>query len=487
MCVSSLGWWRPGVKVWGVLSAGVWITLILWLWSRTTGSRRGVAWQGLHAGIALVCAVLAMHAARASFGSSSKDPYGLAGGLDASFLHHGVLLSLGVLLTQDLLPHALRHAALLPACGLAMALGPALAVSFTPSGPGRGALVLLGLAGAGVVLANVRRKTTVSAARGRVSRLPTWVRYWPGALAGLMGIWLALLSMGSTGIAMLICAPVFAIGSVLYARRRVAYLVLAALLAGGGIALGDWSEVFAGIAATEPLGRGEAGPAALAVEAGGLRVLAAAVGWVGAGGLVLSALIGPVGSLISLRKRTPQEQTRGLIWISACLTVASALVLRRGLYIPACTMGFVFLWGLLPGVTARRTLWVPGLLLVGFVLCYFLLLGVLRRQGLAVWSVLSFGGDDRFLHLFGGFVMASVLSWWMGARRPWLGLTAIVLAVAAGAAGEWVQGKYTSRSKEMQDFTYHCLGCGLSVLPYLLCMGSRLGERRPGRESSGGA
>jgi hypothetical protein len=141
-------------------------------------------------------------------------------------------------------------------------------------------------------------------------------------------------------------------------------------------------------------------------------------------------------------------------------------------------MGLIFFWGLLPAFSARPVRHIPGVLFVMVLMVYFLLMGILRSQGLAVWSMSAFGSDDRFLHLFGGFMMSSILAWWIGSRRLWLGLGAIGLAVAAGAGGEWVQGRFTSRSNEWQDFTYHSLGCAISVLPYLLCMGARLCEGR---------
>ncbi len=485
VCISALGWWRPGLALWGVFTAGIWTALTLWLWSRTCGNRRKVPLQVMQAGLVFAAGVIAHHALESSFSMPAQGPYDLSGALEVSILHHLLLIGLGLMITQDLLPRGPGHGRSILACALAIAVGPALAVSAASVSQGRDGLVLLGLAGTAAMGASwwfvesaFRSAREGAAVRRRPQRLPA-------VFAIAMAAWLIVLSPQAAGLGLIPSGVLLVCASLSWKLRRRVLCPLGAALAAGGVILAWNRQWKLPDAAIRLFGRGEAGMVRLDPAADSLAVLLEAVGLVGVGALVLGGLGAILSGLWSLRNRTAREQYRGLIWMAGCLCSALALLVSGGLYVPACSVGMIFFWGLLPAFSARPVRHIPAVLFVGVLMGYFLLMGILRGQGLAVWSMTAFGADDRFLHLFGGFMMSSVLAWWIGSRRLWLGLGAIGLAVAAGAAGEWVQGRYTARSNEWQDFTYHGLGCAISVLPYLLCMGARLCERKQEQTASG--
>jgi hypothetical protein len=479
VCVSALGWWQSGYGVWGVLTGGVGTVLTLWLWSRTTAGRRDLPFQALQVGLVLVAALIGVHAVR--HGLSKGDGYSLSGGLDMSLLLHLCLLSLGICLSQSLLAGASSHPGAMLAAGAALALGPAVAATFAAEETGTESLIRLGLAGVGVLAGGCWSLRSILNRGSKRSPVARWGATALSVVAALLAGWLVLLDAWAGGLVLAIAGVTFLVGAgLLVGARKPALLIGLALGAAGAglILLGRWESP--PLPEWTWLGRGEVFLAACPEGPGNLI---GAVGIVGLGALALAALTGLAGGLLSLRKRTAREQLRGLTWASAALAAAVAFAGGRGLYIPAVTMGAALTWGLLPEMCARPRRQAPGIGLVALLLGLVLLLGVVRRQGLAVWSVVTFGGDDRVLHLLGGFLMATVLTWWLGCRRLWLGLTAILLAIAAGGAGEWVQGRYTTRSLEWKDFVYHTLGCGISLIPYLLCVGARLCERRgePGR------
>jgi hypothetical protein len=475
VCVSALGWWGSGYGVWGVLTGGVGTVLTLWLWSRTTAGRRDLPFQALQVGLVFVAALMGLHAVR--HGLSQADGYSLSGALDMSLLLHLCLLSLAICLSQSLLAGASDHPGAMLAAGVAMALGPAVAVTFASDQTGSQSLVRLGLAGVAVLAGGCWTLRSILNRGRRRSPVARWGATALSVVAALLAVWLVLLDPASAGLVLAIAGAAFLVGAgLLVGARKPALLIGLALGAAGAglILLGRWE--LPRMPELAWLGRGEV---LLGVHPEGPANLIGAVGIVGVVALALAALTGLAGGLLSLRKRTTREQLRGLTWSAAALAAGLALAGRRGLYVPAVTMGAALTWGLLPEMCARPRRRAPGIGLVALLLGLVLLLGVVRRQGLAVWSVVTFGGDDRVLHLLGGFLMATVLTWWLGCRRLWLGLTAILLAIAAGGAGEWVQGRYTTRSLEWKDFVYHTLGCGISLIPYLLCVGARLCERRP--------
>lgn len=106
-----------------------------------------------------------------------------------------------------------------------------------------------------------------------------------------------------------------------------------------------------------------------------------------------------------------------------------------------------------------------------------LALGVARSGGLVMWIAQTYGYDDRVLHGLGGLVLAAVLAWVFGSRRVWRGLAAIAAAAALGGAGELAQRVATSwRDAEIGDWAAHAVGSALVIVPYLLCLGSRMCE-----------
>jgi hypothetical protein len=150
--------------------------------------------------------------------------------------------------------------------------------------------------------------------------------------------------------------------------------------------------------------------------------------------------------------------------------------------IGSTSLGLMLAWGLVPAATRRpaHRRW-PGLFLVAVFLAFLLLIGMVARQGLVVWIVVTLGGRDIFLHAVAGLLLSMLLFWYLGSRSLLWGAGALVLAVGAGGLGEAIQMLWTQRSTQWKDFWAHLTGSMIAVVPYLLCMGARLADPKPRR------
>lgn len=153
--------------------------------------------------------------------------------------------------------------------------------------------------------------------------------------------------------------------------------------------------------------------------------------------------------------------------------MAGALLAPGGLFIPATTLGAVFVWGLLPAMLGRSHRPRSGAYLLAGMIAVTVLAGVARKAGLLLSIVTAFGATDACLHTATGLLLGMLMAWLLGARKLWLGLAGIALAALAGGPGEILQSLTATRSSEFRDWLYHILGSASAVVPYLLCMAAQ--------------
>ena len=130
----------------------------------------------------------------------------------------------------------------------------------------------------------------------------------------------------------------------------------------------------------------------------------------------------------------------------------------------------------MPAVLGQRPTRRPGAMLFGPVVLLMLILGIARSSGLVLWISNAFGCGDKMLHVVVGAVLAAVSAWLFGSKRWWAGLLAIGATGLAGGAGELAQLLFSSRGADLADWAAHAAGSALVVVPYVLCIVSRLCE-----------
>ena len=481
MALAMLTWWWPGDRTWGASAAGLMVVFALWLMWKMVDGDRTVDGGWIYLALLGPAVIVTCHLARTGLGTSSAGTPGLAGGLDVSMLFHIALAAIGIMLSGSLLGTAKHSAAILAVCGAAMIGGPAAAMNwqFVQTRPIHSALALLGFGGVGLWLSAMwslrdnqtgeiiprRHRWLVNVACVMVAAVSagflTWCRAQAAAVAGTAA------------------AAVLVVAAVVLPARRKALLAL-------GLAIGACSGILAFLAPPEPpiidprafgwFGRGE--QAAVVVSAGdnGLVLLAATIGWIGLAWLLTGAGLCLLGALIAARRSPAAGQSRAAVWAAATAVASCALLAPGGLSAPAITMGVALMWGMFPAIAGLRVKRRHGLLLLAGLAALLIAMGLGRNPGLAHWSAMAFGADENFLHAPAGFLLAMTLAWLMGARNVWLGLLGIVLAAAAGGAGEGLQYLASPRGAEMHDWAYHAAGSVIAIVPYLLCMGSRLYE-----------
>jgi hypothetical protein len=416
----------------------------------------------------------------------------VAGAIELSMVFQLALLAAGVMLTQGLLPAARTRAAVPSVCGLAMMGGAAAAILSGHAAAGRSAAALVGFAGVCVWLAplwassarggesvgggdagrRALRRPVVRAAYVVVATAPAAVIAWASPHE-------FLLAVGVTGASLVL-------GGCVFRRGRVA------MLAGGGAAAAAAAVAEAlvhrgacSFARIPPLwlGRGEEAFAHLYLGAAdsGAAVLGEVVGKAG----MLWLLVGLAGSLVCLlvsaRRAAarnsaaagPPSRGPALLWTAATALATCGLLAPGGPFIPAVTLAAAFTSGLLPTMLGRPARPRPAALAVAAVVAVLLLLGLGRGSGLAYWSAGAYGLGEGLLHGVAGLVLAMTLAWALGARRVWLGVAGVGLAIAAGGAGEWAQGIITDRRAELADWLAHALGGGVAAAAYLLAVGAR--------------
>jgi len=470
-----ISWLGPGYFAWGGLAAGLLAVLALWLLWRTMTAERALPAHPIQLVLLGLLIILAGHLGWSGLGLAPAGPSGSMGGaLDMSMIFHLLLLALAVMLSESLLPALAEQPIVVSLFAAALTVGPGAAVVLGGGAPHRSALALLAFAGLALWLAPWGQ------AGQRADRGGRW---------GLWGLRLAkLLPAGGAAALLALAAPTAAavagavsvavavgVGLVL-ARRILAVPLAALLLAGGGAAL--WAALRGGWQILQPppagaFGLGEEAFRFLWAGDSGLAVLGAVAGYVGLCGVIAGSACSLLYLLARARVRTRRGRLRAMFWTTAAALAGCAVLAPGGAFVPAATITAALTWGLLPFVLRRRPGSVPGAVLVALLMGLMLLLGLVRRLGLASWAAQVFGGRDKFLHLSAGFLLAMSLAWLMGSRRWWVGLIGIALAALAGGAGEVLQIDLSRRSGQMSDWQAHAVGSAVVVVPYLLAMGAR--------------
>jgi hypothetical protein len=488
-----LACWRPGYRPWGAVAAGILLLFILHLARRAHAGDRTVPGHPVHLALLGPAVVLAYHLAARAAAPQPHLKGAVAGAIELSMVFQLALLAAGVMLTQGLLPAARTRAAVPSVCGLAMMGGAAAAILSGHAAAGRSAAALVGFAGVCVWLAplwassarggesvgggdagrRALRRPVVRAAYVVVATAPAAVIAWASPHE-------FLLAVGVTGASLVL-------GGCVFRRGRVA------MLAGGGAAAAAAAVAEAlvhrgacSFARIPPLwlGRGEEAFAHLYLGAAdsGAAVLGEVVGkagmlWllVGLGACLVWLLVsaGRAAENKSAAHADSASRGRAILWTAATVLATCALLAPGGPFIPAVTLAAAFTWGLLPTMLARPARPRPAALAVAAVVAVLLLLGLGRGSGLAYWSAGAYGLGEGFLHGVAGLVLAMTLAWALGSRRAWLGVAGVALAIAAGGAGEWVQGIITDRRAELADWLAHALGGGVAAAVYLLAVGAR--------------
>jgi len=478
--LGSLSWWWVGYHSWAGLTAAVLVVLGLWLMWRTVARRHTVPGHPIHLVLAAPAAILACHFVRHAFFAESPASRPLAGELDVAMVFHLALAAALIMLTQSLFPRAARHVVVLAVCGAAMMGSSIVALAWQGVGPVADALTLLGFAGVAVWLSVLWGL----AARDDVASVPRALRRRDMRLgcigaAAVAAAVLARLSPVATVWAAVIVGLTLVVGGVVFARHRLVLLLAGGVLSAGGLFLsGIYGHGLTplDVGAAGAFGSGEAVFGPLSARSGGGELLLATTGWVGAGCAGLGGVLCVVALLVGARRRGA-DQGRAIVWLAGTMLASAAVMMRGGTFVPAVTLAAGFTWGMWPPMLGRPIRERRGAVLLVPVALLMLALGVARSGGLVMWIARTYGYGENVLHGLGGVVLAAALAWLFGSRRWWAGLAGIAVAAALGGAGELAQRVATSwRDADMGDWAAHAAGSALVIVPYLLCLGSRLCE-----------
>jgi hypothetical protein len=491
MILGMMAWWWPGYRSWGSAVAGLALVLVLWLGARVVGGDRGVPGHPVHLVVLVPAGIMIMHLARDILAERPASLGSPEGALDISMIYWLALLSLGVLLTQSLLPQAASHTVVLGAAGAAMMLGPAAAILASPAAPVRTALALLGFAGVGVWLSmlwglGARREPDATTGGPVPRRLPARAcALVAAAAAAALAISAPLEALLVAGI---VAATLLAAAMVFPERRATILLAGGALAAAvaATLSLVHWVrralvELLTQAAQATPFGLGEGALRHISAADSGLAVLVGLAGWVAAAWFIggLGACV--VWMLFHARRGHRGDRGRAIVWSASAGCAAAALIAPGGLFVPATALAASFVFGLLPVMLGRPARHRPGLLLLAAVGAMMVLLGLAPQTGLFTWSLGHFGQSDSILHVAMGFLGAMLLAWQMGTRRIWLGLAGIAIAALLGGPAEVMQYLASNRSAELRDWLHHAMGSAAATGPYLLCMMARWSESADAR------
>ncbi|MGC9454213.1 MAG: hypothetical protein ACP5HU_05060 [Phycisphaerae bacterium] len=503
-----LTWWWPGYRAWGAMSAGMVLSLTLWVLWRIVDGRRTVPGHPLHWVLLLPAAMGLYHLLRLSWDTSVVTA-GLGGAMSVTMLFQLALLGVGLMLTQSAFSCSKAPTAAATLFSLVVCLGAAAAAAWAPAGLPRAPMALLACAGAisvtGALSPLAERESPAAAER--------WTATAVLAGCGVLLVSVCVLAAKVHSESLPMTAAVLGgcmIVSLLRGRRLRVFALLAAAAAVAVLAV--WMAVEAG-GSEDPgallLGTGEAGLLEADVRSSGLDLLIAWVGapvtWCGIIGAGLAGLW-----LLSFRLPSRAARMRAACWTAAAGLSLAALLSAGGPFIPAVTLATAAFWGLLPAMCGAPVAPRSGLWLLGVLVGLLLVLGLSQGSGLVGWSASALGGSDRVLHAVGGFLLALVPAWLLGSRNVRLGVLAIALAALAGPAGEMLQmlvpgrgasleswsaviggtaGPEAHRSvmAQIDDVVLHAVGSALVLVLYLPAMGARWCESpdaAPGRRAN---
>jgi hypothetical protein len=494
--LGMLAWWWPGFRSWGTTAAGLVVALMLWLLWRTLSGERTVPGHPFHLVLVIPAAILIGHLALAGTLAASGDDT-LSGELNMSMILQLALLSLGVMLSQSLLPRAARHVVVVGLCGAAMVGGPAAALVWGRAGPARPALAMLAFGGVGVWLSMLWSSGGSAEAEAREPMAPALKR---GLRIGCVAVAVAaagaltavaprqgLLTAGIVAVVLVMAGLTFTGGRPLLAAGGALGVGAVVVLTAVRWVREACLEIVTKAARADWFGQGEAAFGSVSAADSGLVVLAAVTGWLGAGCFVLGLLVCMGWLLSHARKSGPGAKARAIGWSAAAAVLAAALLSDGGLVVPAVTLAVALAWGLLPVMVGRAPVRRSGAWLPAVTVVVVLLAGLTPKSGLLSWMTDVFGGGDKFLHASIGLLLGVQMAWLMGAGRVWLGLTGIVLAALAGGGGELAQYLVGTRTLDMADWLCHAIGSAAAVGPYLLCMGARWAESPDARDDRAAA
>lgn len=462
----AMMWWWPGYRVWGAMAAGMTAGLGIWLASQMMLGLRTVPGHPVYWAWLAPAGVLAWHVARAASGGAIHET--AQGDLGASGLFHLLLAAAAVLLVQCLLSGELIHRpVVISVMGLAMPAG-GIAAWALHAPVVTSATAMLGLAGCGVALAAAWPDVwTHPRLAGTPRRRPpgAWYWTWRALVACLAAGGASVLAcgFGPEALAAAACMGLALLGAgVLGARRWWLFLAVGSALtvaAACGLARADIGQIWQLDWPQGLLGEGAEVFSHRHASAGGLSVLGGMTGWVGLGGLAAGLVWAVVRLWRSGGACSGGSALRRAGWMGATFTVAAALAMPGGLFVPATVLAGGLTLGLMPAAFGARVSARPAWVLAGAVAGSLAVVGVAASGGLARWAAVAMGGADAWPHAMTGFLVAMTLAWWWGARRTWLGLTAVALAVLAGGAGELAQQWFTASGGQWHDWGFHTLGC----------------------------
>lgn len=466
VALAALLWWWPSFQTWGAAIASLLAVWTLWLFWSVANRDRPAASNPMHVAV-LVLAGMVLHHLVGPMLKNNPLPESQDGAINTSVIFCLAMLSLTVMLSQGLLKAVAWRHLMLSIIGMAMMAGPVLASQFAQTAPIRPTLAMIGFAGACVWMVSAAQRSS----SWRLARRWTWILYGGVAALGVL-----LLAMRATQ-AVAMAALLLGVSTMLWMVLRgsgwrkiigglglaVAVAYLAWLAAGE---LGRLSVAFG------PFGQGENAFSWLQVGASGFATLAGMAGWVGLAWFIL-AWAG-AALLIAFRARASRQTTFvSVLWTAAAIFMLAAWLSPMGPFVPSVLLTAGFVWGLMPEILGSPTKpsrrWVMLVVMAGLLV----LLGLSSRGSLLLWASQTFMSDDKMLHGVCGFLMAAVLAWYMGRRSVWLGMLAVAISVAAGAAGEVMQWLLSSRGAELADFIAHMIGSLAAALPYLLTHASQ--------------
>ncbi|MCP4376283.1 MAG: hypothetical protein GY794_08935 [bacterium] len=503
--LGMLTWWWPEYSTWGALIGGLIITLLLWLCWQTVSINRTIPGHPIYLVLLIPAAILIYHLARTGLGVRTDNLRVVSGALNASLLFHMAMLALCVMLSQSLLPGAMRYGSVPRICGAVMIAGGILVGFRDDATPVRTAMSLVGYAGIPIWLAPLWRPGISIAQQGfdppahqhmmRICSLAAAVL--AGGLLGWNCPVAMILASGFAGITLVAASVIFS------RRSRWLLIVGAILMVGGTLGGAIHGGVLPGALNTSGplLGSGEEAfgqviaqdrqvVQAISARDSGLQIL---LGTIGLPGTILTVM-GLVGILVMFlvcaRRDHTGDKAQCVAWATASLLCMVAMLSSGGMFIPAVVLGFGLTWGLLSDAAGRAPRPRPGIALLVVLMAVTVLLGVTQSSGLINWVAHAFWSDkggDKLLHAIFGMMLSMTLAWLLGSRNLRWGLLAIALAALSGGIGEIIQLiTSTGRLAEWSDWGAHATGSILAVIPYVLCVGARqcessdaTGQRHP--------
>jgi len=502
--VGLLTLWWPDYDAWGAMIAGLMTALGLWLCWRTVSVNRTAPGNPAYLVLLAPAAILTYHLSTTGLGLGGipRDSGLVNGALNMSFLLHLALLSLGILLSQSLLPQAMARAGVVRISGATMIAAGVLVGFRGDAEPVRQAMSLVGLAGVAVWLEPVWRPSLEITVQGFA---PPPHRQVFGVLSLISGaaacVVLAWISPSAAVIAAVGSGLTLITAAVVFSRRSRKLLIAGAVLsvAGGfgaisrvdlprplnfnGPLLGAGERAFGTTAGTD----GQAIEALRAADSG-LHVLSGTIGLCGAVLTVAGLAICLLTFLVRARRDHSGDKARCAAWTVSALLCTAAMLSPGGLFIPAVALAFGLTWGLAAEAAGRASKPRPGAIVLVLLGGVMVLIGVTRSGGLLVWSAQGFrpGQDvDKLLHAAFGMLLSMTLAWLLGSRSVVRGLAAIALACLLGGAGEMIQHMTAiGRSVEWTDWGAHAAGCLAAAPIHLLCIGARQCESpdAPGKD-----